>query len=79
MFSRLRTTKYLRASSSVNAASVQFVSSVQRIARIHHFGLRDKVSRRGPKVRYAERRSFGINDELETVTRDTLLYWLVSS
>lgn len=65
MFTRLRTTKYLRVSSSVNTASVQFVSSVQRIARIHHYGLRDNVSRRGPTVRYAERRLLGINVTLE--------------
>ncbi|WP_348236521.1 phage virion morphogenesis protein, partial [Salmonella enterica] len=46
---------------------------VQRIARLHHYGLRDRVSRRGPEVRYAERRHLGVNDEVETITRDTLL------
>ncbi|EGY0908048.1 phage virion morphogenesis protein, partial [Salmonella enterica subsp. enterica serovar Newport] len=49
---------------------------VQRIARVHHYGLRDRVSRKGPEVRYAERRLLGVNDEVETITRDTLLRWL---
>lgn len=77
MFTRLRTTKYLRVSSSVNNASVQFVSSVQCIARIHHYGLRDNVSRRGPKVRYSERRLLGINNEIVEVTKNILIKSLV--
>lgn len=71
MFAKLRTTKYLKT-----AASVQFDGKVQRIARVHHYGLRDRVSRKGPEVRYAERRLLGVNDEVETITRDTLLRWL---
>ena len=50
---------------------------MQRIARVHHYGLRDRVSRRGPEVKYSERQLLGINDEVEDITRDTLLYWLI--
>ncbi|MBJ9211221.1 phage virion morphogenesis protein [Citrobacter portucalensis] len=77
MFAKLRTTKYLTTAAGADSASVQFDGKVQRIARIHHYGLRDRVSRKGPKVRYAERRLLGVNDEVETVTRDTLLSWIV--
>ncbi|MCN5956883.1 phage virion morphogenesis protein, partial [Escherichia coli] len=28
------------------------------------------------EVRYAERRLLGVNNEVETVTRDTLMRWL---
>ena len=76
MFTKLRTTKYLKASGSANSASAQFDGKVQRIARVHHYGLRDRVSRKGPEVRYAERRLLGVNSEVETATRDTLLRWL---
>lgn len=76
MFAKLRTTKYLKTAASANSASVQFDGQVQRIARVHHYGLRDRVSRKGPEVRYAERRLLGVNDELETITRDTLFLWL---
>lgn len=76
MFAKLRTTKYLKTAASADSASVQFDGKVQRIARVHHYGLRDRVSRKGPEVRYAERRLLGVNDEVETITRDTLLRWL---
>lgn len=76
MFAKLRTTKYLKTAASADSASVQFDGKVQRIARAHHYGLRDRVSRKGPEVRYAERRLLGVNDEVETITRDTLLRWL---
>ena len=77
MFTKLRTTKYLKASASVNTASVQFVGRVQRIARVHHYGLRDRVSRNGPEVRYAKRRLLGVNSAIERMTKDVLLLWLI--
>lgn len=60
MFAKVRTTKYLKTAASADSASVQFAGQVQRIARVHHYGLRDRVSRRGPDVRYAERRLLGL-------------------
>lgn len=77
MFSKLRTARYLKATASADSASVQFEGRVQRIARIHHYGLRDRVGRKGPEIRYTERRLLGVNDEVETITHDTLLRWLV--
>ena len=62
--------------SSYDSASVQFEGKVQRIARVHHYGLRDRVSRKGPEVRYAERRLLGVNDDVEAMTRDMILQWL---
>lgn len=48
MFTKLRTTKYLKTAASADSASVQFEGNVQRIARVHHYGLRDRVSCKGP-------------------------------
>lgn len=76
MFAKLRTTKYLKAVASHDAASVEFEGRVQRIARIHHYGLRDRVSRRGPEVKYSERRLLGMSDEVKKSIHDTLLSWL---
>lgn len=76
MFAKLRTTKYLKTSASADSASVQFAGQVQRIARVHHYGLRDRVSRKGPEVRYVERRLLGINKTVEALTLDTLICWL---
>lgn len=78
MFAKLRTTKYLKTAASAESASVQFEGKVQRMARVHHYGLRDRVSLKGPEVRYAERRLLGANDEVEAVTCDIILNWLRS-
>lgn len=79
MFSKLRTAKYLKTAASADSASVQFAGEVQRIARVHHYGLRDRVSRRGPDVRYVERRLLGVNDESENIASDVLLRWISKS
>lgn len=76
MFAKLRTTKYLKTAATADSASVQFDGKVQRIARVHHYGLRDRVRRNGPEARYPARRLLGVTDEVETITRDTLLRWL---
>lgn len=78
MFAKLRTTKYLKTAASADSASVQFVGSVQRIARVHHYGLRDRVNHKGPEVRYSQRRLLGVNDKVGALTRDTLLRWLAN-
>ncbi|MFI4118410.1 phage virion morphogenesis protein [Klebsiella pneumoniae] len=76
MFAKLRTTKYLKAIASQDAASVEFESRVQRIARVHHYGLRDRVSRKGGVIRYAERQLLGINSEVKALIMDVLQEWL---
>lgn len=77
MFTKLRTTKYLKTAASTDSASVQFIGQVQRIARVHHYGLRDRVSRRGLQVKYAQRHLLGLNEELEIIARNTLMQWSV--
>lgn len=76
MFTKLRTTKYLKTAASADSASVQFEGKVQRIARVHHYGLRDRVSRKGPEVRYAERRLLGIGEKEQGFIFYTLISWL---
>ncbi|WP_234267758.1 phage virion morphogenesis protein [Klebsiella pneumoniae] len=76
MFAKLRTTKYLKAIASQDAARVEFESRVQRIARVHHYGLRDRVSRKGLVIRYAERQLLGINSEVKALIMDVLQEWL---
>lgn len=77
MFAKLRTTKYLKTTATADSASVQFDGKVQRIARVHHYGLRDRVRRNGPEARYPARRLLGVNDGVETVTLNTLMRWLM--
>ncbi|MEQ0333237.1 phage virion morphogenesis protein [Klebsiella sp. GB_Kp056] len=76
MFAKLRTTKYQKALASQDAASVEFESRVQRIARVHHYGLRDRVSRKGMEVRYAKRRLLGMNHETDMLIQGKLFDYL---
>lgn len=77
MFAKLRTTKYLKTAASADSASVKFTGQVQRITRVHHYGLRDRVSRRGPRIRFAERRLLGVDHEVVALTQDILISWFV--
>lgn len=54
-----------KAQAGADAAEVAFVPGVQRLARVHHYGLRDRVSRRGPVVKYTQRSLLGINTDIE--------------
>ena len=73
MFAKLRTTKYLKTAATADSASVQFDGKVQRIARVHHYGLRDRVRRNGPEVRYPARRLLGKNELVNKIVKSNLL------
>ncbi|ESL94663.1 phage virion morphogenesis protein [Enterobacter hormaechei subsp. hoffmannii UCICRE 9] len=76
MFAKLRTTKYLKTAATADSASVQFDGNVQRIARVHHYGLRDRVRSNGPLVRYDKRRLLGVNNKVNGMISEMLLKWL---
>ncbi|BEA58032.1 virion morphogenesis protein [Escherichia coli] len=78
MFAKLRTTKYLKTAASADSASVQFEDKVQRIARVHHYGLRDRVRYKGPEIRYTERRLLGFCTESNDAISIILLRYLTS-
>lgn len=59
MFAKLRTARYMKANSSPDAAVVEFAGRVERMARVHHFGLRDRPSVHSKDVRYDERPLLG--------------------
>ncbi|MEQ9889502.1 phage virion morphogenesis protein [Pectobacterium zantedeschiae] len=62
MFQKLRTAKYLKAKGTVDAASVEFIGRVQRMARVHHYGLRDRPNRNSADVQYEARPLLGFSD-----------------
>lgn len=76
MFAKLKTAKYLKVHADADAADVAFVPTVQKLARVHHYGLRDRVSRLGPMVKYAERSLLGVNKEVEMLVKNLLIQWL---
>jgi len=61
MFAKMRTSRYLKMQASSESAVIKFAGEVERIAEVHHYGLRDKVNRRRSlEVQYPERKLIGI-------------------
>uniref|UniRef100_UPI001AE7ACFC phage virion morphogenesis protein n=1 Tax=Pantoea endophytica TaxID=92488 RepID=UPI001AE7ACFC len=79
MFAKLKTAKYLKAQANANMAEITFIPAVQRLARVHHYGLRDRINNRGTEVNYAERRLLGINSETEKMVEEYLINWISAS
>lgn len=74
MFATLRTARYLKTETSADHAAVQFIDSVQRIAQVHHNGLRDRVNRqRGPEYDYPARQLLGLDAASLSAVEDILL------
>lgn len=68
MFAKLRTAKYMKARANSDEAVVEFVGRVQRMVRVHQYGLRDRPSRGGKDLRYEARPLLGLSKgELEIV------------
>ncbi|HCM9502370.1 TPA: phage virion morphogenesis protein [Enterobacter roggenkampii] len=63
MFQKLRTSRYMKATGRENSAVVEFTGKVQRIARVHQYGLKDRPSPRSREVQYPERKLFGADSE----------------
>ncbi|ELG5018975.1 phage virion morphogenesis protein [Salmonella enterica] len=65
MFQKLRTSRYMKASGRENSAVVEFTGKVQRIARVHQYGLKDRPNAHAQDVQYAERQllGFGQNEK----------------
>ncbi|MFP2351684.1 phage virion morphogenesis protein [Enterobacter ludwigii] len=60
MFQKLRTSRYMKATGRENSAVVDFTGKVQRIARVHQFGLKGRPNQFSREVLYAERQLLGI-------------------
>ncbi|KFC80553.1 phage virion morphogenesis protein [Buttiauxella agrestis] len=68
MFTKLRTNRYMKAKGTNDAAAVEFVGRVQRMARVHQDGLRDKPNRYSESVQYDARKLLGFGqDEKKTI------------
>ncbi|CAH6262735.1 hypothetical protein DAPPPG734_08570 [Pantoea agglomerans] len=61
MFAKLRTAKYMKTQDSPNEAVIEFTGNVQHMARVHHYGLRDRPSRKGKELKYDTRPLLGLS------------------
>jgi len=73
MFTKLRTIKYLKVSTSTDAASIGFVGRVARIASVHHHGQRERMEGKDTMVDYPERSLLGFASADEAALLDLLL------
>lgn len=73
MFMKLRTARYLKTEGSADGAVVKFVGQVQRMAIVHHYGLRDRVQKDGPVVKYSARELLGISDSDQSTLADLVI------
>src|SRR5471030_2569662 len=73
MFSKLRTAKYMKAKGSSNDAVVEFTGQVQRMAKVHQYGLRDRPSLKAGEIKYEVRPLLGLDSEDLKVVEDELI------
>ncbi|WP_145598957.1 phage virion morphogenesis protein [Yersinia alsatica] len=76
MFAKLRTARYMKASGSTDEAVVEFAGRVERIARVHHFGLRDRPNIHSKDVQYDERPLLGFSQQDIAIVENVLLLYL---
>ncbi|EEQ15268.1 Tail completion protein S [Yersinia frederiksenii ATCC 33641] len=76
MFAKLHTNRFMKAKGDDNAAVVEFTSKVQRIARVHQYGLKDKPGRNSTAVEYPERKLLGFNNGDTELIEDEIIRML---
>ncbi|SCC32604.1 phage virion morphogenesis (putative tail completion) protein [Kosakonia oryzendophytica] len=73
MFAKLRTNRYLKASGNDSAAVVEFTGKVQRIAKVHQYGLKDRASVHGQQIKYEARILLGLNVHEQSIINDVII------
>lgn len=73
MFTRLRTAKYMKSKGTGDDAAVEFAGRVQRMVRVHHYGLRDRAAQGGKEVQYEARPLLGFSDDDIEMVEDIIL------
>lgn len=64
MFRKIRTARYLKTKATLDMAEVSFSNNrIERIAVTHQYGLREKLGKRGPVVKYPQRGLLGITSK----------------
>ena len=76
MFAKLRTNRFMKAQGSSDAAVVEFVGRVQRMARIHQEGLSDKPNRFSREVKYDARPLLGFSSVDQNIAEEIVIAFL---
>ncbi|EPB2930969.1 TPA: phage virion morphogenesis protein [Escherichia coli] len=73
MFQKLRTNRYMKASGRNDAAVVEFTGKVQRIARVHQYGLKDRPNSHTQDIQYPKRILLGYKVEDEAMIMNLII------
>jgi phage virion morphogenesis protein len=76
MFQKLRTSRYMKATGRENSAVVEFTGKVQRIAKIHQYGLKDRPNQHSRDVQYVERQLLGFSREDKQDAEALIIHYL---
>lgn len=80
MFSKVRLAKWLKTEATPDKATVAFKDQVQKIMKVHQYGLRDKVFRdRDLTAKYPERKTLGFNADNIEMIRDIVIKHIADS
>lgn len=77
MFTRLRTNRFMKAKGSDSAAVVEFTGKVQRMARVHQYGLKDRPNRNSREVQYEARPLLGFSREDKKQIEYNIVLWML--
>lgn len=77
MFAKLRTNRYLKAKGTADEVLVEFAGRVQRIARVHQEGLRDRPNRHSRDVQYDARPLLGFSEADRQIVEDVIIHRLI--
>lgn len=79
MFSKLRTNKWLKVQSSEHAAGVSFVKKVYYVARVHQFGMQDRIGRKqATAYHYPTRQLLGFSEHDKARIEESILNHLTA-
>ncbi|WP_154952983.1 phage virion morphogenesis protein [Klebsiella grimontii] len=73
MFAKLRTNRFMKAKGSDSVAVVEFTGKVQRMARVHQYGLKDRPNRNSRDVQYDARPLFGFTRDDEQMIEEVII------
>ena len=77
MFAKLRTAKYMKAKGTADDAVVEFTGQVQRMAKVHQYGLQDRPSVRAKEMQYRARPLVGLDAEDMKIVEGEIIKFLL--
>lgn len=76
MFSGLIKSRWMKGIGTAEMAEVSFKGVAERVAMIHHYGLRDRVNKNGAEYDYPERKLLGITSQEASTIEELIIQHL---